>query len=197
MSRLIDVNPQVQAESEPEGYEFGYYTFDTLPALEVSNVETCQDTSLHVNDIEVSNNDLWKVPLSNDTLSKLQQKDMFCNNILNQIEKGNITGQLYVVKDKVLKRYVIDGNNTYETTIIPRAIATQILWMVHDNLGHNGTHRTYTLLKRLYYWKGLKPSVVKHIKMCYQCQRRNRQVIKYATLHFDMATFQCSSSLWT
>ena len=61
--------------------------------------------------------------------------------------------------------------------------------MAHDELGHNGTHRTYTLLKRLYYWKGLKPSVEKHIKMCYQCQRRNKQVVKYATLHFDVATF--------
>ena len=123
-------------------------------------------------------------------MSKLQQKDIFCNNILNQIEKGNIReGQLYAIKDKVLKRYVVDGNNTYETTVIPRVITAQILRMVHDNLGHNGTHRTYTLLKRLYYWKGLKPSVAKHIKMCYQCQRRNKQVIKYATLHFDVATF--------
>ena len=61
--------------------------------------------------------------------------------------------------------------------------------MAHDELGHNGTHRTYTLLKRLYYWKGLKPSLEKHIKMCYQCQRRNKQVVKYATLHFDVATF--------
>ena len=93
------------------------------------------------------------------------------------------------MKDKLLKRYVIDGNNTYETTVIPRAITTQVLQMAHDNLGHNGTHRTYTLLKKLYYWKGLKPSVAKHIKMCYQCQRRNRHVIKYATLHFDIATF--------
>ena len=25
--------------------------------------------------------------------------------------------------------------------------------------------------------------------MCYQCQRRNRKVVKYATLHFDVATF--------
>ena len=89
----------------------------------------------------------------------------------------------------MLKRYVIDGNNTYETTVITRVITAQILWMVHDTLGHNGTHRTYTLLKRLYYWKGLKPSVEKHIKMSYQCQRRNKQVIKYATLHFDVATF--------
>ena len=131
-----------------------------MPALNVSNVETSQDTLLHVNDTEVSNNDLWKLPLSNNTLSNLQQKDMFCNNILNQIEKSNITeGQLYVVKDKVLKRYVTDGNNTYETTLIPRATTAKILCMVHDNLGHNGTHRTYTLLKRLYYWKGLKPSI--------------------------------------
>ena len=173
-----------------KGYEFGYYTFDTLPTLEVSNVETSQDTSLNVNRTDASNNDLWKFPVSNNTLSKLQQKDMFCNNILNQIEKGNIIeGQLYVMKDKLLERYVIDGNNTYETTVIPRAITTQILQMAHDNLGHNGSHRTYTLLKRLYYWKGLQQSVEKHIKMCYQCQRRNRQVIKYATLHFDMATF--------
>ena len=61
--------------------------------------------------------------------------------------------------------------------------------MAHDELGHNGTHRTYILLKRLYYWKGLKPSVEKHIKWCYQCQRRNKQVVKYAKLHFDVATF--------
>ena len=62
--------------------------------------------------------------------------------------------------------------------------------MAQDELGHNEAHRTYTLLKRLYYWKGLKPSVEKHIKMCYQCQRRNKQVVRYATLHFDVATFQ-------
>ena len=128
MSRLKDIDLQVQPESEPEGYEFGYYTFDSFPALEVSNVQTSQDTSLNVNSTDTPNNDLWRLPISNDTLSKLQQKDMFCNNILNQIEKGNIIeGQLYMVKDKLLKRYVIDGDNTYETTVIPRAITAQIL----------------------------------------------------------------------
>ena len=39
-SRLINIDPQIQQDSEPEGYEFGYYTFDTLPTLEVSNIET-------------------------------------------------------------------------------------------------------------------------------------------------------------
>ena len=189
LSRLIDIDLQVQ-ESEPEGYEFGYYTLDTLPTLEVSNVETTQNTSEHVHDNDAINNDLWELPVNDTTLSQLQQKDMFCNNILTQIEKGNIKeGQLYAIKDKLLKRYVIDGDNTYETTVMPKALIAQILRMAHDNLGHDGTHRMYTLLKRLYYCKGLKPSVAKHIRMCYQCQRRKKQVVKYATLHFDVATF--------
>ena len=166
MSRLIDIDPQVQQKSEPEGYEFGYYTFDTLPVLEVSNVETSSNTMLDIDDTENGNDVLWDLPINNKTLSKLQQKDIFCNNILKQIEKGNIKeGHLYVIKDKVLKRYIVDGNNTYETLVIPKVVTAQILPMVHDRLGHNGTHRTYILLKRLYYWKGLNPSVAKHIKM--------------------------------
>ena len=95
----------------------------------------------------------------------------------------------YIVQNKLLKRYVTDGDNKYETIMLPRALTAQILKIAHDNLGHNGTHRTYMLLKRLYYWKDLKPSVTKHIQRCYQCQRRNKQVVRYATLHFDVATF--------
>ena len=197
MSQLIDIDPQVQQDSEPEGYEFGYYTFDTLPTLEVSNIETTQDTSVHVNDDSNINNSLLELPIDNNTLFKLQQKDTFCANILAQIEKGNIIeGQLYVIQDKLLKRYVTDGNNTYETIVLPRALTAQILKIAQDNLGHNGTHKTYTLLKRLYYWKGLKPCVTKHIHRCYQCQRRNKQVVKYATLHLMWLPFQCSLSLW-
>ena len=141
-------------------------------------------------DEDAYNKAIWKLPMSDDTLSKLQKEDEFCKNILSQIDKGNIIDkQLYLIRDKILKRYIIDGDNRYETIVILRTLTPQILQMAHDELGHNGTYRTYTLLKRLYYWKGLKPSVEKHIKMCYQCQRRNSQVVKYATLLFDVAAF--------
>ena len=178
MSRLINIDPQIQQDSEPEGYEFGYYTFDTLAAMEVSNIETTQDTtSIDKKDVEVN---YIKLPVNNDMLSELQLND----------KKGNITeGQMYKVQNKLLRRYVTDDDKTYETIVLPRALITQILKMAHDDLGHNGTYRTYMLLKRLYYWKGLKPSVTKHIQRCYHCQRRNKQVVKYATLHFDVATF--------
>ena len=164
MSRLIDIDPQTQQDLEPEEYEFGYYTFDTFPTMEVSNIETTQDTSSK-NEKEFKEN-LIKLPLDIDILSEPQLKDMFCANILAQIEKGNIIeGQVYKVQNKLLKRYVIDGDKTYENIVLPRALTAQIHKMAHDDLGHNGTHRTY------------------------HCQRRNKKVVKYATLPFDVATF--------
>ena len=73
-------------EPEPEGYEFGYYTFDQLPALEVSNIETTQNLSLETENKDVSNDNLWKLPIGNDISYELQQEDVFCKNILNQID---------------------------------------------------------------------------------------------------------------
>ena len=45
MSRLIEIDPQTQQDSEPKGFKFGYYIFNSLPAMEVSNIDTSQDTS--------------------------------------------------------------------------------------------------------------------------------------------------------
>ena len=160
MSRLIEIDSKVQ-ESEPEVYEFGYYVFDNLPDIEVSDIELTINSITDVETKDMSGHNFQCFPIDNNTL----QNDIFCKNILNQIKKGNIQeGQLYIVRDNILKRYVIEGNSTYETTVIPRALIGQILRMAHNELGHNGTHRTYTMLKRLYYWKGLIPSVEKHIK---------------------------------
>ena len=102
MSQLINIDPQIQEDSEPEGYEFGYCTFYTLPTLEVSNVETTQDVS--VNDGSDDNNSSMKLPIDHNILLELQQKGTFCANILVQIEKGNvIEGQLYIIQKKLLK----------------------------------------------------------------------------------------------
>ena len=123
-------------------------------------------------------------------LSQLQLQDTFFSHIITQIKKGNIKdGQLYILHDNILKRNITENDKMYETTVLPRALTTQVLKMAHNDLGHNGTHRTYMLLKRLYCWKELKPSVVCYIQRCYHCQQRNKQVVKYATLHFDVATF--------
>ena len=168
MSQLIDIDPQIQPKAEPEGYEFGYYTFNLLPALEVHDIKATLEKVIQD---DTSDDHLWQLPIGNNILAKLQQEDEFCRKLLSQIEKGNIVeGQLYRIEDNILKGYVVDGDNTYETIVMPKSLTLKILQMAHDELGHNGTYWTYILLKRLYYWRGLKPSVEKHIKRCYQCQ---------------------------
>ena len=52
-------------------------------------------------------------------------------------------------------------------------------------MGHNGVPQKYALLRRLYYWKGLKPMVKSHVKACKLCQMYNKQVIKYNKLNFE------------
>ena len=84
MSRLIDIDPQIQQEPEPEGYEFGYYTFNELPNLEVTNIES---THSSITDTETSGNNFQGFPISNDILHKLQQEDAFCKNILIKLKK--------------------------------------------------------------------------------------------------------------
>ena len=80
MSHLIEIDPQIQSEPEPERYEFGYYTFDQLPALEVHDIQTSSQDDPNV-DL------LCELPIQDDMLIKLQQEDAFCNNIIHQIEK--------------------------------------------------------------------------------------------------------------
>ena len=67
--------------------------------------------------------------------TNLQSQDTFCTHILTQIRKGNIKeGHVYVVQNNILKRYVNDGNNTFETVVLPRALTAQVLKMAHDDI---------------------------------------------------------------
>ena len=116
---------------------------------------------------------------------------LFCG---SQMNWACLTKEAYAIymSIKKLAYYLEDADITLKSDHLPLKkflVIAQILKMAHDDLGHNGTHRTYMLLKRLYYWKGLKLSVMKHIQRCYHCQRRNKQVVKYATLHFDVTSF--------
>ena len=77
MSRLINIDPQTQQDSEPEGYEFGYCTFDTLPTVEVSNLEMTQDMS--ENNKNDSDEEPVELPLDNDIMYELQQSNRHMN----------------------------------------------------------------------------------------------------------------------
>ena len=111
--------------------------------------------------------------------------DPFCSNIIKQLNKNNlIERQPYFIEDYVLHRIVKEQNQQYKTVMIPRDLIPQILHAAHDLLGHNGIGRTYATVKRLYYWKGMKTTITKHIRNCYKCQQRNKPSYKIPKITF-------------
>ena len=75
------------------------------------------------------------------------------------------------MEDYILHRIVKEHDNYYETVVIPRDLIPQVLRSAHDLLGHYGIGRSYAAIKRLYYWKGMKPTITKYIQNCYRCQQ--------------------------
>ena len=64
--------PQVQPEPEPEGYEFGYYTFDELSSLEISDIEATSGSITNIEIEDASDNNFQKFPIGDHVLLKLQ-----------------------------------------------------------------------------------------------------------------------------
>ena len=78
MSRLIEIESQVQQEPEPEGYEFGYYVFDSLPNIEVTNIKLTINSITNIKTEDTSGHNVQSFPIDNDVLQKLQHNDVFC-----------------------------------------------------------------------------------------------------------------------
>ena len=72
MSRLIEIDPQVQQEPEPEGYEYGYYVFDSLPDIKVTDTQLTINSITDVKTKDTSGHNFQCFPIDNDILQKLQ-----------------------------------------------------------------------------------------------------------------------------
>ena len=77
----------------------------------------------------------------------------------------------YHVEDGILRKYVTDNKQRFDTVVVPSHYTLALLRLAHDELGHNGSARTYMLLRRLYYWKGMKPHIYRYVKQCRTCQQ--------------------------
>ena len=183
MSRLIQNDPDTKLCPEQEGYEFGYHAFEDMEPVrcEVQEIKTSQ-----LNDpIPLSQEEI-KLPLSDEKLQAFQAEDKFCKDTSNKLQQGQLQDKNpYYVEDGVLKRFVEDGKQKFEVVVLPQVLSSAALQLAHEGLGHNGSPRTYALLKRYYYWKGLKPMVRKHVQACKFCQEHNKQAVKYSKYNFE------------
>ena len=86
----------------------------------------------------------------------------------------------------LLHGYNTDYKQRFQALVIPVQYAKVILKLAHNELGHNGTARTYALVKRMFYWKGLKKDTENYVKTCDICQCYNVQSVRYTPGHFEV-----------
>ena len=187
MSRLIEITPEIEQEPEPPGQEFGYDIFETLEPIET--------TTLYINELkeeiqtkqEAIPDDLLPIAdLTESQLEDIQMKDKFIKNIVNRlVAKQQPEGKPYYLEGRLLKKYIYDNKQRFEVTVVPPKCAPLLLNLAHDQLGHNGTARTYMLIKRTYYWKGMKTDISNYVRQCKLCQKQNILPVKYVSGHFS------------
>ena len=88
-----------------------------------------------------------------DQLRLLQIKDDFCKKTIQRVMRNQKVGKQlaypYYIKRGLLHKYITDGKQRFEAQVIPANCANYLLKVAHDNMGHNGSARTYMLLRRI------------------------------------------------
>ena len=183
MSRLIQIDPEAKLQPEQEGYEFGYHAFEDMePIKHETNVV---DSTTLKDPIPLPGEEI-KLPLEDKKLKELQQKDKFCKEVIEKLSKGQLqSNKSYYQEEGILKRFVEDGKQRFEAIVLPQVLIGAVLQLAHEGLGHNGSPRTYALIKRYYYWKGLRAMVRKHVQACRLCQEHNKHVVKFSKMNFE------------
>ena len=120
-------------------------------------------------------------------IAKVQRQDGFCRKTIEEIQRRKRkTSDKYHMHNGLLHRYNLDYKQRFQALVIPVSYAKVVLKLAHDELGHNGTARTYALIKRMFYWKGLKKDTENYVKSCHICQQYNIQSVRYTSGHFEV-----------
>ena len=103
------------------------------------------------------------------------------------LEHGKLDPVAYSVQEGILYHRVIEGGQSVHAIYIPKtpeSLIQSMLKAAHNESGHNGFPRTYSAIRRLYYWKGIKEDVLQHCRNCYTCQLHRTAAVKFEAKHF-------------
>ena len=130
---------------------------------------------------------LLNSPLSISQLQALQSQDEKCTALTDMLERGKLDPIAYSIEGGVLYRRVMEGGQAFKAIYVPKtppSLIQSILKAAHDDAGHNGFPRTYSAIRRLYYWKGIKEDIRQHCTSCYTCQLHRIAAVKFEAKHF-------------
>ena len=178
LSRLIDINPDVILEPELKDYGFGHYAFETLPKAKstplgetfasVDGVDICE-INISYDNAENSQFSV-KLHLSNVQFSCLQE-DLKIQELHKKVQKV-MYGEYYFIQDDILCRSLMDNGHKFNAAVVPEELTDTVLFLGHNQSGHNGYQRTYAAIKHIYYLKGMRKHILVHCKTCVTCAKQ-------------------------
>ena len=69
-----------------------------------------------------------ELPLDDEKLKGFQQKDKFCKDIIEKLEKGQLQNKNpYYQEEGILKRFVEDGKQKFEVVVLPQVLTSALL----------------------------------------------------------------------
>ena len=186
LGRLIDIDPDVKQEPELKDYKFGCYSFETLPKAKgtvvgealtsVDGVKICEINISHDN---VENSQFsMKLPLTDKQFSCLQEKDPKIRSLHEKVLNG-LYKEFYFVENDILYRTIIDNGHKFIAAVVPEELTDTVLFLGHNQSGHNGYQRTYAAIKCCYYWKGMRKHILVHCKTCVTCAKQKVQKTQF------------------
>ena len=193
LSHLVDIDPDARLDPENAGWEFGYYIFESLPKLsgediiQICEILSGENVIRPDPDIQQPFIQQLRSPLTLNQLCTLQAQDDKCTTLTRMLENGKLDPVAYSLQEGILYHRVIEGGQSFQAIYIPKtpeSLIQLILKTAHDESGHNGFQRTYSAIRRLYYWKGIKEDVLQHCRNCYTCQLHKTAAVKFEAKHF-------------
>ena len=191
LSRLVDIDPDARLDPEMQD--------GNLVTTSLKHYQSCRVKKLHqyakfcqepISSYQTQTTGTFHTiltsPLTNDQLQALQAQDEKCTSLTAMLRRGKLDSLVYSMNDGVLHRRVIEGGQMFQaiSSQEPPGLIESILTAAHDDSGHNGFLRTYSAIRRLYYWKGIKEDVRQHCTNCYTCQLHRTAAVKFEAKHF-------------
>ena len=116
-----------------------------------------------------------------DTLT-LQKEDKFCLRVSQAMSdpSSKFPGKDRYSYDKELFLHTnMDNVKEYKAVVVPKILIPTILKEMHDRLGHFGVSKTYSLIKRYYFWPKMIKHIQRQVEKCSLCRREKMTTDKY------------------
>ena len=112
-----------------------------------------------------------KLPLSNEEFSSLQENDSKIHALKEKVTDG-LYSDFYFIHKGILYRSITNNGHKFRAAVVPEELIGTVLYLGHNQSGHNGYQRTYAAIKWVYYWKGMRKHVLVHCKNCVTCAKQ-------------------------